>query len=76
MTIKYQTFFFTKRRHWSPLNFRWVHFSVFHHFSHLSFYVFGTRFNGFRQIGDHKTPANKLGFQLASGLIREINTGS
>ena len=29
MTIRYQTFFFTKGRHWSPFNFRWLHFSVF-----------------------------------------------
>ena len=28
MAIRYQTFFLTKGRHWSPLNFRWAHFSV------------------------------------------------
>ena len=64
MTIRYQTFFFTKGRRWSPLNFRWVHLSIFIIFSCLSFHVFGTNFIGFERPGDHNTPANKLDFNL------------
>ena len=64
MTIRYQTIFLTKGRHWSTLNFRWVHLSVFYIFSCLSFYVFGTNSIGFDQTVGHNIPANKLDFNL------------
>ena len=69
LTIRYQTFF-TKGQHWSPLNFRWLHLSVFLIFSHLSLCVFGINFIGYERSGDHKTPANKLDFNL-----HQINKG-
>ena len=37
MAIRYKTFFSIEGRHFSPLNFRWAHLSVFITFSCLDF---------------------------------------
>ena len=38
MAVRYQTFFLTEGRHLSPLNFRWVDFSVLLFFLVLKFF--------------------------------------
>ena len=41
MAVRYQTFFFsTEGRHLSPLNFRWVDFSVLLFFLVLNFFLY------------------------------------
>ena len=41
----------------------------------LIFHVFGKKILiAFEQTGDHKTPPNKLGFNLHQNIKREINT--
>ena len=51
----------------SPLNFRWVHLSVFIIFTCLDFWLhFGEDLRlVFIQTGDHKIPAHKFWFQVA-----------
>ena len=75
MAIRYQTFFFpTKGRHWSPLKFRWAHFSVFITFSGLDFLLhFGEDLClVFIRTGDHKIPAHRFWSQVAWNIEIEV----
>ena len=75
MAIRYQTIFFsTKGRHLSPLNFRWVHLSVFITFSGLEFLLhFGEDLClVFTRTGDYKIPAHRFWFQVAWNIEKEV----
>ena len=67
-------FFSTKGRHWSPLNFRWAHFSVFITFSGLEFLLhFGEDLClVFIRTGDHKIPAHRFWSQVAWNIEIEV----
>ena len=58
----------------SPLNFRWVHLSVFIIFTCLDFLLhFGEDFRlVFIQTRDHKIPAHKFWFQIAWNSEKEV----
>ena len=60
----------------SPLNFRWVHLSVFITFSCLDFLLqFGEDLClVFIRTGDHKIPAHKFWFQVAWNTEKEVTT--
>ena len=74
MAIRYQTnFFSTKGRHWSPLNFRWAHLSVFITFSSLDFCCILVKIClVFIRTGDHKIPAYRFWSQIAWNIEREV----
>ena len=58
----------------SPLNFRWVHLSVFITFSGLEFLLhFGEDLClVFTRTGDHKIPAHRFWFQVAWNIEKEV----
>ena len=58
----------------SPLNFRWVHLSVFFIFTCLDFLLhFGENLRlVFIQTGDHKITAHKFFFQVAWNSEKEV----
>ena len=67
-------FFSTEGRHLSPLNFRWVHLSVFITFSGLDFLL---HFDEslclvFTRTGDHKIPEHRFWFQVAWNIEKEV----
>ena len=58
----------------SPLNFRWVHLSVFITFSSLEFLLhFGEDLClAFTRTGDHNIPAHRFWFQVAWNIEKEV----
>ena len=61
----------------SPLNFRWVDFSVFYFFWFKIFFFILLHFGEdlrlvFIQTGDHKIPAHKIWLSIAGNIEKEV----
>ena len=83
MAVRYHTFFFsTEGRHLSPLNFRWVDFSVllffllkkkkFFFFTYILLHFGEDLRLVFRRTGDHKIPAHRFWFQVTWNIEKEV----